>query len=223
MPRLLGRRHVVAVSLLVALLSGCAPTSVTDAGDTPAPTSTSSVTASPTPTAVVPASVIAVTVSGASLSSIDATGAVVETVPFTGGAESLVPVLTEVSGVAPEVSEVAESCSAAFTSYAWGDTRLLDFAGGDDFVVIVDGSSLGGVRIQTVGGYAVGDDMTQFVSTLPEEDLGRFDDSGRSLFVSFDTVERDSIYNTPAGAVGLVDLGALTSVISPGDWGSFLC
>jgi len=218
------RGAVVTALLLVAVLGGCAaaPSDVL-AVPSSGPSETSDPT--PTPTVEAPAPVTTVVLSGASVASVDAAGTTVQTKPYSDGAEVAVALLVDATGEEPVVSEVAESCAAAHTSYEWDGMQLVDWADAPQFAIVVSGATVGVVRIEAAGGYAVGDDVTQFVAAQSAQNVGRFDDSGRQLFVSFDTVDTvtSGEYTSPLGAVGLVESGTLSSIVSPGEWSSFLC
>jgi len=221
------RQSSTLVALLLAVaLSGCAGSSV-DAVAAPSssPTETSTPTPDPTATAEVPAPVTTVVLSGASVASADDSGATVQTLPYSGGPEGIVALIVAASGTEPVVTEVAESCAAAHTSYQWDGVQLVAWSGSPQFTIVVSKATAGAVRVEAAGGYAVGDDVSQFVAAQSPENIGRFDDSGRQLFVSFDTVDTvvSGEYTSPLGAVGLVDSGTLSSIIAPGEWSSFLC
>ena len=218
------RSAVITALVLIVALSGCA-TASSDVLAAPSSAPAETATASPSPTVEAPAQATTVVLSGASVGSVDASGSTVQTLPYSAGAEGVVALFVAASGEEPVVSEVAESCAAAHTSYQWDGVQVVAWATGPQFAIVVSRATVGAVRVEAAGGYAVGDDVSQFVSAQSPEDIGRFDDSGRQLFVSFDTVDTvvSGEYSSPLGSVGLVDSGILTSIVSPGEWSSFLC
>lgn len=162
--------------------------------------------------------------SGSDVQALDDDGAPVETASFTDGVEPAVALLTEVLGVEPAVTEQPEQCAGAHTSYAWDGVTLAAWAGSSDLSFTVDAAASGDVRLETVGGFAVGDDVSSFVASQPAENVAR--PGGTDVYVAFDVVSTvtSGDYTSPVGAVGYLPDGAtLDTVITPGEWTSFLC
>lgn len=162
--------------------------------------------------------------SGSDVQALDGGGQPVETASFAEGAQSAVALLTDVLGVDPEVTEQPEQCAGAHTSYAWDGVALVAWADSSDISFTVDAATSGDVRLQTVGGFAVGDDVSSFVESQPAETVAR--PGGSDIYVAFDVVSTvtHGDYTSPVGAVGyLADGATLDTLITPGEWTSFLC
>jgi hypothetical protein len=205
---------VVTSALLVA--TGCA--SSAPGAETPAP-GTESPSASP---AAEPSAPAALLFSGSDLRSLDEDAQTLDTAEFAAGAGATVELLAAVLG-APTTTEVGEECAAAQTLYEWHGVSLSEWD--DSFSVSIGAATSGDVSIQTTGGYSVGDDMSSLIPTLDAEDVARPPGAG-STFVALDVVSSvtHGDYTSPLGAIGyLEDSATLTSVITPGEWSSFLC
>ena len=211
---------LVGPLLLVAAisLSGCAA-QAPEATGSDAPSS-----AAPVEPAQVERAVTVLRFSGSDLKALDADGQPVETAVFADGVEPAVALLADALGVEPEVTEQPEQCAGAHTSYAWDGVALVAWAGSADLSFTVRSAASGDVRLETVGGFAVGDDVSSFVESQPAENVAR--PGGSDVFVAFDVVSAVTAgdYTSPLGAVGYLPDGAtLDTLITPGQWSSFLC
>jgi len=211
---------LVGPLLLVAAISlgGCAA-QAPEATGSDAPSS-----AAPVEPAQVERAVTVLRFSGSDLKALDADGQPVETAVFADGIEPAVALLADALGVEPEVTEQPEQCAGAHTSYAWDGVALVAWAGSADLSFTVRSAASGDVRLETVGGFAVGDDVSSFVESQPAENVAR--PGGSDVFVAFDVVSAVTAgdYISPLGAVGYLPDGAtLDTLITPGQWSSFLC
>jgi hypothetical protein len=139
--------------------------------------------------------------------STDADRVTIDSVEFSGGPAAVVDFIATALGLEPTVTEEEEQCAPAHTRYGWEGVAVTQWAETAEFVVGFDESTIGSVRIETSGGFAVGDDVS-------------------ALFVAFDVVDTvtQGEYSSPRGAVGYVPGGSvLQSVLTPGEWSSFLC
>jgi hypothetical protein len=209
---------LVALAAL-ALVAGCAsatpaaPSAEPSGASTPAATATSA-----------PVDIATLRFSGASVEALDADGETVSAESFAAGTDAIVAIVSEASGAEPTVTDNEEQCAAANRSYAWPGLVLTAWADSSDFALSFDAATSGDVRLEVSGGFAPGDDVSSFVASQPEENLGRT--SGADLFIAFDVISRvqSGDYVSPVGAVGYAPDGAtLQSVITPGEWSSFLC
>ena len=208
-----------AVSAAVVLLLGGCSASGAGAPREPSPSST--------PTAVEerPAAVAAtLSFSASDVRALDAAGEPLSTAGFGEGPGAVVTLLTDTVGSSPVVSEETEQgCAGPHTSYQWDGAVVTAWTGTTAFVVGITASSLGGIRIETTGGFAVGDDIVAFAAAAPAENVGHPSDS--DTFVAFDVASRTSSgdYESPVGSVGYATDGVLQSIVTPGEWSSFLC
>jgi hypothetical protein len=173
---------------------------------------------------VTPPVVAALEFSGSDVRSTDADRVTIDSVEFSGGPAAVVDFIATALGLEPTVTEEEEQCAPAHTRYAWEGVAVTQWAETAEFVVGFDESTIGSVRIETSGGFAVGDDVSAFVQTLPAENVAR--QGGDDIFVAFDVVDTvtQGEYSSPRGAVGHVPGGSvLQSVLTPGEWSSFLC
>ena len=173
---------LVGPLLLVAAISlgGCAA-QAPEATGSDAPSS-----AAPVEPAQVERAVTVLRFSGSDLKALDADGQPVETAVFADGIEPAVALLADALGVEPEVTEQPEQCAGAHTSYAWDGVALVAWAGSADLSFTVRSAASGDVRLETVGGFAVGDDVSSFVESQPAENVAR--PGGSDVFVAFDVV-----------------------------------
>jgi len=209
-------RGLVALPLVALVLAGCA-TATDDGAPTQPPTG------SPTPSATASAPAVALRLSGSELAAVDAGGATVVAASFDGGPDAAVDLISHTTGSEPTVTAETEGCAGPLTSYEWDGAVVTAWTGSDGFVVAFSVPELGGVRLESSGGFAVGDDITAFASTAPAEDVGHPNET--DTFVAFDVVSRTSTgdYASPVGAVGYATGGVLSSLIAPGEWSSFYC
>ena len=212
------RARWVVAAAAVLVLGGCSATGAVSPPVAPP---------SATPTVVEERPVAAAATlrfSASELHALDIAGEPVATVAFGGGPAAVVELVADTVGTAPVVSEVdEEGCAAPHTSYRWDGVVLTAWAGSSDFVVGITTSSLGGIRIDTTGGFAVGDDIVAFAAASPAENVGH--PSELDTFVAFDVASRTSSgeYTSPVGAVGYATGGVLDSIMTPAEWSSFLC
>jgi hypothetical protein len=207
-----------SLPLAALLLFGCAAM--------PAPSPQTAGSASATPTAEEtpePAVAASLRFSGSAAESVDADGATIASVPFDEGAAAVVDLLTTTSGIAPETAVEEEGCASPHTSYQWDGVALTAWTGSSDFIVGFSAAALGSVRLETTGGFTVGDDITAFAAAAPAENVGHPNDT--DTVVAFDVVSRTShdAYTSPVGAVGYAVDGVLTSLMTPGEWSAFYC
>jgi hypothetical protein len=208
----------VMTTATVLALCGCATDvapRVVDEAVSPSP-------AAAEETPVAPAPVEVLELSGSRVQALAAGGVVVRSAAFAEGPAAVVDLITSVAG-APEVTEVEETCASAQTFYLWDGMTLSHWAGGDEFVVTAHAPTAEGVAIEITGGHSVGDDVSTALSALPEADVDSLGEG--DAYASFDTVSRSvhDTYDSPVGAVGYVVDGTLTSIVTPGEWSSFLC
>jgi len=206
-----GVRAIALVSAAALVLGGCSAVAVPDAK----PSASAS---------VAPAPVAALQFSGSDVRSLDADQQALESVGFSDGSAAVVDFVATALDVEPTVTEEEAQCAGAHTRYAWEGITVTQWADTPEFLVGLDVSSIGAVRIETTGGFAVGDDVSAFIETQPAENVGR--PGGDDVVVGFDVVDTvtEGEYTSPIGAIGYVPGGAvLASVITPGQWSSFYC
>jgi hypothetical protein len=212
------RLSLMASLVAVAVLAGCAgPVGTPDAG--------ASSTASPTavaPTPEAPPVVDTLAFSGSDVRAL-ASEEAVQTAAFADGVDAVLGLITDAVGE-PAVTEVGEQCAGAHTIYEWENLVLNDFVVNDYFVVSFGSPTTGAVSLEVTGGYSVGDDLSADLPRFAADDVSSRD--GGDVYVAFDAVSRvtHGDYTSPVGAVGyLGDDATLSSVITPGEWSSFLC
>jgi hypothetical protein len=209
--------YLAAAASVVALtmLSGCFPTT-----PTPTPTPTASPTTDPTPE---PAAVATLQFSGSDVQSLDDGGEQIAVAEFEGGADAVVGFIAEALDTKPEIEDFPAECAAAGRLYDWGELTLVTWVNSDEFRLTIATPEVAGVRLETTGGFAPGDDVSEFIATLPEEDKSPGDIAG---FYAFDVVSyvSEGEYTSPVGAIGQAPDGVtLVSVLTPAQWSSFYC
>lgn len=162
--------------------------------------------------------------SGSDVNALDADEQSIDAVTFAEGATAVVELVSDVLEIAPTVTENEEQCAGANTQYSWDGLTVVQWAGTTDFTTSFTAASIGDVRLEATGGYAIGDDVSAFAAN-PSTQSSKAPNTD-DLFVAFDpvsTVTREG-YTSPIGAIGyLPDGSVLASVITPGEWSSFLC
>ena len=201
-----------------ALLTGCAST-LPAASPARAPGLDT-----PTPT-VAPAAVAVLQFSGSDIRALGADSVEIDSVKLSAGADSVVAFLTDAVGIVPAASEETdEGCAGPHTRYRWTGLDVTAWTGSDELVVGVSESAAGGVRLEATGGFAPGDDVSAFSAAADPANVGSM--GGTNTLIAFDVVSRSTYgdYDSPVGAVGYAPDGArLQSLITPGEWSSFLC
>lgn len=213
------RVRLVAVTLVsVALLTGCAPTPPAASPVTPSAGST------PPPT-VAPAVVAALQFSGSDIRAFAADAMEIDAVGFADGADAVVTFIADTVGIEPTMTEEAdEGCAGPHTRYQWPGVDVTAWTGSDEFVVGVSEPTVGGIRLEATGGFAPGDDVSAFSAAASPANVGSM--GGTNTLIAFDVVDRSihGEYDSPVGAVGYApDSVTLQSLITPGEWSSFLC
>jgi hypothetical protein len=214
------RIGVIGIVVLVATLAGCA---------SPAPAPAASSASDPvanTPAPIVePAVATVLQFSGSDIRALGADSVEIDSVELSAGADSAVAFLSDAVGVAPAVSEETdEGCAGPHTRYQWAGLDVTAWTGSDDFVVGVSASTTGGIRLEATGGFAPGDDVSAFSASADPANVGSM--GGANTLVAFDVVSRSTHgeYDSPVGAVGYSPDGVtLQSLVTPGEWSSFLC
>jgi hypothetical protein len=208
-------RAFALVSAAALMLGGCSAAAAPEAEPSASPSAS---------VGAEPATVAALQFSGSDVQSLDADQNALESVGFSEGSAAVVDFVSTVLDVEPTVTEEEAQCAGAHTRYAWEGITVTQWADTPEFLVGFDVSSIGAVRIETTGGFAVGDDVSAFIATVPADNVGR--PGGDDVVVGFDVVNTvtEGEYTSPIGAVGYVPGGAvLASVITPGQWSSFYC
>jgi hypothetical protein len=218
-------RAAAALAALLAAfaLSACA-SGAAGPGTAGKPEPRPSVAATPSPSAAAAGQATTLRFSGSGVQALDSAGTTVAQEQFANGAGATVRLVSDALGAEPMVADNAAECAAANTSYQWDGLLATEWTGGSGFILTLSAPTGGDVRLETTGGFAPGDDVAAFVGTLPETSVGR--PGGSDLFVAFDVVSTttDGEYTSPVGAVGYVPDGAtLQTVVTPGQWSSFLC
>jgi hypothetical protein len=152
-----------AFALLIAVsLSGCSAAPSTS----PVPSQ---------PAAESPGAPASIVISADGVAVLDAAGTPVGTEDFLGGADGLVTLLEGALGPATPAEPGAESCSTA-TVYTWGDDHAVAVAestedGPAPLTVSTKVDELEGIRIVTSTGFAVGDDVSAVLESLPADQM----------------------------------------------------
>ena len=206
----------IAVTLSLGACSG---------GGVSAPPASSPAEVPPTSDATpVAAIVTTLQFSGSAVRTLDAGGEPVSTTAFDDGSAAVVELITTTVGMAPEVSdETEEGCAGPHTSFQWDGAVVTAWTGTAGFVVGITSPTLGGIRLETTGGFAPGDDIAAFAAAAPADNVGHPTDT--DTFLAFDVLSRTASdgYSSPVGAVGYAIDGVLTSVLTPAEWSSFYC
>lgn len=217
---------IAALAAAALVLAGCAPE--------PTPSSSASAppeAASPTPSAssaepsLADVDRISLSVSAFTLYAGETQVAALSTDDAT--IDTTIDALTEALG-APETETLAEDdpaqCAQANITYSWGEAlRIVDYTAADpDFdtatirilAATVPSASGAAVRLEGVGGNAVGDDIATLIEDTPPSDKEGFEVDG----VATNTIilERDDRIEDPSGGVwGLAAVadGSIVSVI----------
>ncbi|TFD48879.1 hypothetical protein E3T55_12575 [Cryobacterium frigoriphilum] len=223
----LGTRSAIFV-LFGLLLSGCAAAapSAQEPGSSPSATPAGSTSTAQAPTQEPTVSTIEL--SGTALTSETATGEPISTVAFRDGTDASVAFLTDALAAEPEQSVPGEleACAEVTARYSWGDTALvLDVWEPAGFVMTLGESSVNGVRLQSSGDFAAGEDAQAFFDALPAElALDEYND-GTGPFV-YDLVAGSSPWgeDNAYGGVALLQQGGIVSrIVSPDTTRAFYC
>lgn len=216
------------------LLSGCALASPSaqapSSAPAPAPTpaGTTSTTEAPTQAPTLEPTVSTIQLSGSALTSETETGEPISSVAFADGTEASVAFLTSALGAEPEQSVPGEmeACNNVTARYSWGDTALvLDVWEPAGFVINMGESSVNGIRLQSSGGFAAGEDAQAFFDALPAElALDEYGD-GTGPFV-YDKIADSAPWgdDNAYGGVALLQQGGIVNrIVSPDTTHAFYC
>ena len=208
------------MAVIAMVLAGCA-----SPGLAPVAVPSRTPSATPTPEAAPEPTVAVLQFSGSDIRALGADAVEVDTVELSAGAASVVAFLSDAVGIEPAISEETdEGCAGPHTRYQWTGIDVTAWTGSDDFVVGVSQSTAGGVRLEATGGFAPGDDVSAFSASAPPANVGSM--GGTNTLIAFDVVSRSTYgdYDSPVGAVGYAPDGViLQSLVTPGEWSSFLC
>jgi hypothetical protein len=177
-----------------------------------------------TPAPTIAPAVAVLQLSGSDIRALGADAVEIDAVELSAGADVVVAFLSDAVGNEPAVSEETEGCAGPHTRYQWTGLDVTAWTGSDDVVVGVSASSAGGIRLEATGGFAPGDDVSAFSAAADPANVGSM--GGVNTLVAFDVVSRSAQgeYNSPVGVVGYAPDGVtLQSLITPGEWSSFLC
>jgi hypothetical protein len=160
-------RVLVVATLALVALAGCASSPAVSS----APTG-----ASPKPTPSSDETVAALIVSGTSVTTRNAAGGLLHSQPYSAGSASMIEFLTDALGAAPQaIASANPECVKPSSEQYWGAlnagvaVRIPTKPAPPlfDWVVEVRGPSVGSVAVRSSAGFAIGDDTTTLVASLP--------------------------------------------------------
>jgi hypothetical protein len=223
-------RGIVVVALASVALAGCA--------STPSVSSAPTVT-SPKPTPTSNKTVAALIVSGTSVTTRNAAGDPLRSQPYSAGSASMIRFLTDALGAAPQkIASANPECVKPSSEQYWGAlnagvaVRIPANPAPPlfDWVVEVRGSSVGSVAVRSSAGFAIGDDTTTLVASLPAtQTVGLHDpvpgSSGNTSQFVFDlaTSIPGSGKSIAYGGAALSDGNRAAVIVAPADVTRFGC
>ena len=165
------RSFAIAVAALIATaLSACSASPASPSSPAPSTTSSEAPAAPGAPARIV--------ISADGVAVLDAAGTQVATEDFLGDAGGLVALLEDALGPATRVEPGAESCSTA-TVYSWGDDQAVAVTESTEerpapftpLTVSTKVAELDGIPIVSSTGFAVGDDVSVVLESLPADQV----------------------------------------------------
>lgn len=211
------RSSVGAAALLIAAsLSACSAS--------PAPSSSPLPSAPSTGAPAAPGAPASIVISADGVAVLDAAGTQVATEDFLGDAGALVAVLEDALGPATLVEAGVESCATA-TVYTWGDDYAVAVSESTEerpapftpLVFSTKVSELGGIHIVTATGFAVGDDVSTVLESLPTDQIN---DAIQFIWERSDTSQSDAF---GGWAFADYDTHLVYGIGAPGVLGSGYC